>query len=67
MKKSFGKLRGKMVELRVTQGDLAKELGISPSTLNLKLNGKREFTLSEIWRIKLALNLENTDAYFFSN
>lgn len=40
-------LKAKMVEKDLNQDDVAKRLGIDRSTFNLKLNGKREFLISE--------------------
>ncbi len=49
---------------------LAKELGISYNTLTKKLNGQREFNITELWQIKEALNLDNklcVDVFFNDN
>lgn len=47
----YKKLKALMVERDITQKDLAKVLNINVSTLNFKLNGKSEFTLSEAFTI----------------
>lgn len=36
-----------MVEYGVTQGELAKLIGISSRAINYKINGERDFTLKE--------------------
>ncbi len=54
----------KMFELQLTQAKLAKKLGISTNSLNLKLNGKREFTYSEL---KKLTDILNVDANYFFN
>lgn len=41
---------------------LAKEMGISYNTLTKKLNGQREFTLYEIYKIQKIFNIDN-DTY----
>ena len=42
------KLRGLMAELKLTQDDLSKELGISRASFNYKMTCKLEFTEKEI-------------------
>lgn len=41
------RLKGMMVEYGVTQGELAKLIGISQRAFNYKVNGERDFTLKE--------------------
>lgn len=36
----YRNLEAEMARAGITQGQLAKELGITPTTLSLKLNGK---------------------------
>lgn len=43
----FAKLKGAMAENDLSQADLARILGLSTSTINLKLNKKAKFTLDE--------------------
>ena len=51
-----------------TQGDLAKVLGVTESTLSLKTNGKAEFKQSEIKAIadRYSLTGEEVKFMFFS-
>lgn len=56
------KIKGKMAELGITQKELAKVLGISSSTMSLKLNNARPFTLEEAASIADALKID--DAQF---
>lgn len=56
-------LKGKIVENGFIQESLAKELGISPKTLNYKLVGKREFKESEITKLKDALHLTKDEIF----
>ena len=44
----FYNLRKEMMRWKVTQKDIAKALKISPKSINEKINGHTEFTLSEI-------------------
>lgn len=51
------KLKGKIVEAGMTQGELAKTIGISQNTLTRKLTGRRDFTVGEVVRICDALHI----------
>ena len=62
---SFDKLKGKMVEMHVSQDRLAKELGITVQTLNAKINRRSPFTLEEVIKITEYLKLENPVDIFF--
>ena len=46
-----------MEKRRVTQTSLSEQLGMNKSTLKLKLNGSREFKLSELAEIAEILHL----------
>lgn len=61
----FGKLRGKMVEEGITQSALAHSMGLSRATMSLKMNGKRDFTLTELKIIVKLLNIDDPYSYFF--
>lgn len=63
---NFDKLKGKMVEHHITQKDLADRIGICPSSLNFKLSGKRDFTVSEMWMICSILGIDRAEDYFFN-
>ena len=43
----YNKLKGLMAEYHITQEILAKKLEISITTLNFKINGKSDFTVTE--------------------
>lgn len=58
-------LKARMVEKGYTQDELAKKIGISPQSLNYKINNIREFKVSEIYRICKILGIKNKDSYFF--
>ncbi len=59
------KIKAKMVELGLTQAKLAEMLKMSTTSLNNKLQGKCEFTASEIFSMSHFLDIENKDDYFF--
>lgn len=44
----YSKLLGRMKEKGYTQESLARKLGISPCSLNLSLNNKRDFKQDEM-------------------
>jgi len=43
----YSKLKGIMVEKRITQQELAEKLKITGSALNYKINGKSDFSVTE--------------------
>ena len=52
-----GKIKGKMVEMQITQRDVADKLEIAQSTLNLKINNRRPMNLNEAEKICELLNI----------
>lgn len=60
----------KIAQIRagVSKEDIAKYLGINPATVYRKFNGESEFTLSELRKLKVFLNLskDDIDRIFFS-
>ena len=60
-------LRAEMAKNNDTQKSLAEYLGLPVSALNNRINGKIEFRLSEISRIRrrYSLSAQNTVAIFF--
>lgn len=66
---NYSKIKGRIVELGLTQDNVAGALEMSQSTFNLKLNGKRKFTIEECAKLKSVLSISNNDAcdYFFTN
>lgn len=61
----FKKLKGLMTEKGFTQCKLAESLGITVQSLNAKLNGRSQFTLSEVVSIMNILEIEDVRPYFF--
>ncbi|NFO86501.1 DUF739 family protein [Clostridium botulinum] len=60
------KLKGKMIEKSYTQKNLAKELGITPQSLNAKINKRSQFTLDEVVKIVSILDIDNPMEIFFT-
>lgn len=52
------KIKALMTVRNIKRSDLAKALGISYNTLTKKLNGKREFSINEILKIKEIFNMD---------
>ena len=63
----FRRLKGRMVELGYNQKMLAEKIGISRVSLSKKMNGKCEFTLSELYALIKVLNISNVNYYFFDD
>lgn len=64
-------LEAKIKEQRkggLSKGDIAKALGITPTTLSQKLGGKSDFTVSEAYQIYelLGLSRNEFDAIFYA-
>lgn len=55
------KLRALILERGLTQEQVAAHLGITPASLNYKINNKREFKASEIKALVELLNIPNED------
>lgn len=64
----YSKLRGKIREVFHTERDFAKELGLSKTSLSAKLNGRVEFTQTEIAKATSLLGIppENIAEIFFA-
>lgn len=60
-------LRAKIVEMGFTQSTLADAIGISQMSLSRKINGLREFRLSEACKICEILHIENPSQIFFTD
>lgn len=48
----FRNLEAELKRKNLTRSDLADYLGLSPSTISLKMNRRNEFTLKEAFAIK---------------
>lgn len=58
---AYNVLKLKIKDKKLNYQKLAKELRISESGLNKKINGKNYFTQSEIYRIKELLELTDNE------
>ena len=69
MERDYSKLKGKITEVCGTQSNFAEKMGISERTISLKINGKIDFTQSDIVKATKVLGLKDTDIpeYFFVN
>lgn len=68
MAREYQKLRARIVELFGSQGAFSKEIGLSEQSLTAKLNGKRQFSQTDIVRWSNALKIEADEVgeYFFA-
>ncbi len=65
---NYSKLKGKIVEMYGSQAKFAEVLDISSASLSKKMNGKTDWTQSEIMCACNHLLIDKSDvaAYFFS-
>jgi transcriptional regulator with XRE-family HTH domain len=49
-------IKGRIKEKNMTLNEVAKEIGIATTSFSLKINGKREFTASQIQKLSIVLN-----------
>jgi transcriptional regulator with XRE-family HTH domain len=63
------KMKGRMVEMGITQKDIAKELGVAAPTVSQKINNVRPMDLAEAEKIADLLNISDNEfrEYFFCN
>ncbi len=62
------KIKGRMVELGITQADVARHLKLAQPTINQKINNIRPMDLDEAEELADLLQIEKGDfsAYFFT-
>ena len=65
---NYAKLRGKIAEVCGSQSNFADAMGLSPTTLSLKMNSKSEWTQQEMREACKVLNIEliAIPDYFFA-
>ena len=61
------KLKAAIMESGYNQEQLAKILGLTVSTLNYKINNKREFKAKEIKKLCEVLNISDIKTIFFAD
>lgn len=66
---NYSRLNGRIRERGFTQESLAKEVGISATSMNLSLNNKRNFKQCEILRMCEVLEIAACEIaeYFFAH
>lgn len=62
---SYAKLRGKIREAFSTQEAFAEAMGMDKSTMSLKLNGKSEWTMTEIEKACYLLGIPINEVYLY--
>ena len=62
------KVKGRIVELGMTQQEIAEHLGLAQPTLSQKLNNLRAMDLEEAEKLSKILNIPNEEfgSYFFA-
>ena len=60
----FANLYGELGKKRMSIAELARMIEVNPKTLSNKLNGKTDFTYTEMLKIKEILNGETLDILF---
>lgn len=62
-------LKAAIVRAGLTQGDFAKEIGISYNTMTSRMNGETSFSIDEVDKAKDVLNIDNSEiiAIFFED
>lgn len=67
MERDYSELRRRIRGTYPRLADFAKDMGMTPSTLSLKLAGKSEWTRVEIEKVRtlLKLTIEELLRYFF--
>lgn len=58
------KLRGKIKEKIGSEFEFAKLIGLSQASLSAKLNGKSDFSRTEIVRMSEVLELKNSEEFY---
>lgn len=61
------RLEAELVLQNIGKAEFAKSLGIDTSTLYKKMNGKSDWSLSEICRTGEVLGKDKIEAIFFAN
>lgn len=61
--------RAKVVAMGMTLEEVARQMGINPSTLDRKMSGNSDFTRSEIQSLRkmLTMTADECDSIFFAD
>lgn len=62
---NHNRLKGIIVEKRITQTALSKKLNMSVQGFNSKLNGRSRFSVEDAEQLAIILELENPAEIFF--
>lgn len=62
----YRNLEAELARKQVSRKELADKLGITPTTLSFKLNGKSELSLVECVEIKKLLGVDEPIEYLFA-
>ena len=65
MPTNTSRLKARIIEMKMTQEQLAAMLNISYQSLSYKINNKTDFKASEILKLCELLKIEDKDQYFF--
>ena len=60
------KIRARIVEMGMTQQQVAEQIGMSAKTFSIKMNNGK-FGLDEATRMIKVLKIEKPDSYFFTD
>lgn len=65
---SYGKLRGRLAEMGMSQEELARKIHLSATSLNNKMNGKVQFKQNEMMSILnvIRVPVDQVVDYFFA-
>ena len=68
MRFDYAKLKGRIKEKYGTQEDFAKAIGVSPTTISFKINGKAKWQQDEIVKAAKLLEISKKEIveYFFN-
>ncbi|MBO5199552.1 MAG: helix-turn-helix transcriptional regulator [Lachnospiraceae bacterium] len=61
----YKNLDAEMARAQITKSRLAEQIGVTPTTLCMKLNGKSDLTLPECVKIKKILGVELPIEFLF--
>ena len=67
MKAKYKRLRIRMIEMEITQSELARQTGLSAAAMSARMNGKQPFRADEMQAIGQILRIppEEYHLYFF--